>query len=111
MKSCALEAPLAGALRDALLSHGWEGALAASTATGMDQVALHLEGLDPASLEPLVVSAGRLGLELITGDNWAVLAGSRSRLSVFASRPWTLPPELAAVALLVAQALPEPPEL
>ena len=38
-----------------------------------------------------------LGLEVVTGDDWAVLAGSRSRLSAFA-RPWTVPEPLADAA-------------
>src|SRR5690606_25165702 len=71
--------------------------------------AFHIQGLDPAAAETLVRYAGRLGLEVLTGDGWAVLAGSRSRLSAFA-RPWGGPPELAEAATQVGLAMPaEPP--
>jgi len=92
-------------LRDALLSHGWEGVTSAETAAGMETVSLHCAPLADAALPALVRSAGRLGLEVVTGPDWAVISGARSRLSAFA-RPWTLPPELADLSLAVAAALP-----
>ncbi len=42
---------------------------------------------------------------MVTGDDWAILAGSRSRLSAFA-RPWTAPEPLADIALRVGLAMP-----
>lgn len=93
------------AVRDALSAHGWDPALAADTALGVASAAFHIHGLDPAAAETLVRYAGHLGLEVVTGDGWAVLAGSRSRLSAFA-RPWGGPPELAEVATQVGLAMP-----
>jgi dihydropteroate synthase len=93
------------AVRDALCSHGWEGALADTAADGIHTTAFHLTGLDQDALEALVPFAGGLGLEVLTGDDWAILAGSRSRLSALA-RPGTVPTSLAQVAVGIGMALP-----
>jgi dihydropteroate synthase len=98
------------AVRDALRSHGWEEGLAAAAAGGIHPLAFHLTGLNQGALEALVRFAGSLGLEVVTGDGWALLSGSRSRLSAFA-RPWTAPEALADAAMQLGLALPaEPPE-
>jgi dihydropteroate synthase len=99
----ALHSP--GAVRLALRSHGWEDGQAAAAAGGIHPLAIHLTDLNQDALEALVRFAGGLGLEVLTGDNWAVLAGSRSRLSAFA-RPWTVPAPLAEAAVAVGLALP-----
>jgi len=105
----ALHSPLA--VRDALRSNGWEEALAATAAGALSPLAIHLKGLDQVALETLVRYAGGLGLDVVTGDTWAVLAGSRSRLSAFA-RPWIVPEPLAEAAKQVGLALPaDPPEI
>jgi dihydropteroate synthase len=93
------------AVRDALCSHGWEEALAESAAAGIGTSAFHLTGLDQGAIEALVPFAGGLGLEVLTGETWAILAGSRSRLSALA-RPWTVPPSLTEVAAGIGLALP-----
>jgi dihydropteroate synthase len=93
------------AIRDALRSHGWEDALAETAAEGIHTSAFHLTGLDQGALEALVPFAGGLGLEVLTGENWAILAGSRSRLSALA-RPWTVPEPLAQIAVGIGHALP-----
>ncbi|HUF36393.1 MAG TPA: dihydropteroate synthase [Gemmatimonadales bacterium] len=92
-------------MRAILRSHGWEEGRAAAAAGGMHPLAIHLTGLDQGALEALVRFAGGLGLEVLTGEAWAVLAGSRSRLSAFA-RPWTVPEPLAEAAVAVGLALP-----
>jgi hypothetical protein len=78
------------AIRDALLSHGWEGALAVETAGGLEACAYHLTGMGPDELEALLQVAPRFGLEVLTGEDWAILAGGRSRFSAMA-RSWSLP--------------------
>jgi dihydropteroate synthase len=98
-----------GAVRVALRSHGWEEGLARASASGISPLAFHLTGLDRGALEALVHVGGGLGLEVVTGQDWAILAGSRSRLSAFA-RPWTAPETLAEVALRVGLALPAEPD-
>jgi dihydropteroate synthase len=92
-------------LRDALRGHGWTDGRAGDAAGGIHPLALHLTGLDQDALEALVRVGGSLGLEVVTGDDWALLAGSRSRLSAFA-RPWTVPEALAETAVQVGLALP-----
>ena len=96
------------AVREALQSHGWEAGLAENAAGGIAPAAYHLTGLDQGALEALVPFAGNLGLEVLTGESWAVLAGTRSRLSVLA-RPWTVPPPLAELAAALGLALPAEP--
>ncbi len=102
----ALHSP--GAVRDALRSHGWEDGLARASAGGIHPLAFHLTGLKTDTLEALVRFGGGLGLEVVTGDDWAIVAGSRSRLSAFA-RPWTAPEPLTDVALQVGLAMPADP--
>jgi dihydropteroate synthase len=97
-----------GAVRGALISHGWEDGLARASAGGIHPLAFHLTGLDQGALEALVRFGGGLGLEIVTGDDWAILAGSRSRMSAFA-RPWTAPEPLLDVALRVGLAMPPEP--
>jgi dihydropteroate synthase len=92
-------------VRDILRAHGWEEALADNAALGIHPTAFHLTGLDQGALEALVPFAGGLGLEVLTGDSWAILAGSRSRLSALA-RPWTVPEALAQLAAGIGLALP-----
>jgi dihydropteroate synthase len=96
-------------VRDVLRSHGWLDTLADSAAEGIHTSAFHLTGLDQSTLEALVPFAGSLGLEVLTGDSWAIVAGSRSRLSALA-RPWTVPDSLRQVAVDVGLALPHSPE-
>jgi dihydropteroate synthase len=93
------------AVRDALRSHGWEEGLADSAAIGIHTAAFHLTGLDQGAIEALVPFAGSLGLEVLTGDSWAILAGSRSRLSALA-RPWSVPRSLVELAEAIGLALP-----
>jgi dihydropteroate synthase len=96
-------------VRGALRSHGWEDGLARASASGISPLAFHLTGLDSGALEALVRFGGGLGLEVVTGDDWAIVAGSRSRLSAFA-RPWTAPQPLADVVHQVGLAMPAEPD-
>jgi dihydropteroate synthase len=93
------------AVRDALRAGGWEEGLAANAAAGAHHLAFRLTGLDQAALEALVHFAGTLGLDVLTGEGWAILAGSWSRLSAFA-RPWLVPGALAEAATQVGLAMP-----
>lgn len=97
------------AISDVLRRHGWEESSAAVASGGIDPIAFHASSIGPAALEALVLCAGRLGLEVLTGESWAILAGSRARVSAFA-RPWLVPDELRDLAMQVGLALPgEPP--
>ncbi len=98
------------AVREALREGGWDPVRADAAAAGLAPAAVRLAGLPPTTLEALRRHAtATLGLEVLTGPGWAVVAGSRARLSALA-RPWGGPPELAEVAVAVGLALPaEPP--
>jgi dihydropteroate synthase len=100
--------PLSGrpaGVRDALLSHGWEGDVARLTVGGLAGAAFHVTGIGAAAIEAMVPLAARLGLELVTGDNWLIVMGGRSRLGAFA-RPWVQPEAVQDLATAIGMALP-----
>ena len=96
------------AVRDALLSHGWEGDTVDAAAAGLESWTHQLQGLTPEQVESLLRAAPRFGVDLITGPDWAVLTGTRSRLSSLA-RSWSLPPELYEIVVSIGTALPADP--
>ena len=105
MKVTPLAADTPG-LRGTLLAHGWDLAQATAAADGAGPGAVHATELDSATVERLVVYAGgKLGLDVLTGADWAVISGSRARLSTLA-RPWGGPPDIADIAHAVGLALP-----
>lgn len=93
------------AVRDALLSHGWEGDVADAASAGLESWTHQLKGLTPEQIEGLLRAAPRFGVDLLTGPDWAVLNGTRSRLSSLA-RSWSLPPELYELVVAIGTALP-----
>ena len=75
----------------------------------MAGLAIEISGLDDGVLEALVRHGGTLGLDILTGSDWAVVGGTEARLGALA-RPWVVPPPLAELAMVVGQALtPEQP--
>ena len=96
------------AVRDALLSHGWEGGAADAAAAGVESWTHRLEGLSPEQVESLLRAAPRFCIDLISGPDWAVLTGTRARLSSLA-RSWSLPPELYEIVVSIGTALPADP--
>lgn len=99
------------AVQEALVARGWDSGRADAAAGGMPAAAIELSGLDDSTIIALVQHAGALGLDLLTGADWAIVAGSESRLSALA-RPWVVPPPLAALAeALGLRLLPDPPEV
>ena len=93
------------AIRDALLSHGWEGEVCRDTALGIDATGFHVTGVSSDAIEAMLGVAGRLGLELVTGDDWILLAGAQSRLGAFA-RPWVQPEGVRELAIAIGMAMP-----
>jgi dihydropteroate synthase len=96
------------AVREILRARGWDEVKSEAAAGGWRGLAIELEGLDPSTILPLVHYAGDLGLDILTGEDWALLGGSAARLSSLA-RPWIVPPELSAVAEAVGLQLPAEP--
>jgi dihydropteroate synthase len=94
-----------GAVRDALLSLGWEGDLASLTGSGLATSAYLVQNLSEEVIEAMVPLAPRLGLELVTGDGWLILAGGRARLGAFA-RPWVQPAAVQQLAEAIGLAMP-----
>ena len=92
-------------IADALMRGGIEPGVAETTASGMAAASFRIEGLDDSSLEALVHFGGQLGLDIVTGGDWAIVSGARSRLSALA-RPWTVPEPLRDVAYRLGLALP-----
>lgn len=96
------------AVKEVLIARGWDAVKADAAAGALRPAAVELVGLDEVTLLALMRHAGQLGLDLVTGDDWAILSGAEARLSALA-RPWVVPPELAQLAALVGGALsPEP---
>ena len=93
------------AVRDVLRAQGWVEVRAEAAAGGIGPMAFHVIGLPEATLPALVRHAGHLGLEVLTGDDWALLAGSRAKLGALA-RPWAGPPELNELAERLGNAMP-----
>ena len=96
------------AIRDALLSHGWAGDVSHLTASGLDVTAFEVRGVEPGTIEAMLSVAARLSLELVTGDDWLILAGPRARLGAFA-RPWVQPEPVQALAVAIGMAIPARP--
>jgi dihydropteroate synthase len=95
-------------LAEVLVAHGWEQVRAAAAADGLGPIALHLTDVPAAAVEALVLWNARAGLDLLTGPDWVLIAGSRSRVGALA-RPWTVPEPLAELAVAVGLALPPDP--
>ncbi len=96
------------AIRDSLLAAGWDQNRAEAAAAGLGPSAVRITGLDAAMLEALVRLVAKAGLDILTGDDWALLAGPYSRLGALA-RPWMLPPEVAELSFKLGMALlPDP---
>lgn len=88
-----------------LASNGWDPGAAATAASGLQPFAVRCSGLDAATLEALVHHGGSRGLEVLTGSDWAIIAGSRARLGALA-RPWLVPEPLRELAASLGPALP-----
>ncbi|HEX5005135.1 MAG TPA: dihydropteroate synthase [Gemmatimonadales bacterium] len=106
MRVTPLAAASREAVRAALRAGGFDDWKADAAAQGTEPAALLLSGLDAAVREALVAYAGgKLGLDILTTADGALISGSRARLQALA-RPWVGPPELAEVAFQVGLALP-----
>ncbi|MEO8636525.1 MAG: dihydropteroate synthase [Gemmatimonadales bacterium] len=97
------------AVRDALRGKGWDEVRSEAAAEGMASLAVELSGLDADVIEALVRHGGSLGLDILTGSDWAVVGGTEARLGALA-RPWVVPAPLAELASALGQVLtPEQP--
>ncbi len=97
------------AVREALRARGWDEVRSDAAADGMAGLAVELSGLDAGVIEALVRHGAALGLDILTGSDWAVVGGTEARLGALA-RPWVVPAPLAELATALGQVLtPEQP--
>jgi dihydropteroate synthase len=93
----AAHGPDHGAVRAALAAHGWDPERSRFAAAGLAPVILLLEGLSESEAESLVHWSARAGVDVLTGEAWAVVAAAASRLAVLA-RPDRAPAALQGLA-------------
>ena len=111
MKIIALAAQTPEAVRAALAARGWEPQPAWFAATGIYQCVVLFEHITEDEREALVHWGAKSGVDVLTGEGWALLAGAASRIAPLA-RYDRAPVELARLApalgaVLAARA--EPP--
>lgn len=98
----ATHGPLPAAVRAALAARGWDPERSRFAAAGLTQLVLLLEDIDESIREALVRWSAKSGVDLLSGDGWALVAGVASRLAVLA-RPDRTPPGLHAIVPDLAQ--------
>lgn len=96
MRLTQLAAATPDAVRAALASRGWEADPAAFAAAGLEPLLVLLEDISEAEREALVHWAARTGVDVLTGEGWALITTAASRLAPLA-RPDRAPPELAGL--------------
>jgi dihydropteroate synthase len=104
MKISALAAPTAEAVRAALAARGWEAQPAWFAASGVQPFVVLIEDIAEAEREALVHWSTKSGIDVLTGDGWALVAGATSRIAPLA-RYDRAPPELARLAPLLGKLL------
>lgn len=97
MKVTALAAHTPEAVRAALAARGWEAQPAWFAATGIQATVLLLEEITEDEREALVHWGAKSGVDVLTGDGWALIAGGTSRIVPLA-RYDRVPHELAYLA-------------
>ncbi len=98
----ATHGPLPAAVRAALTARGWDSERSRFAAAGLSQVVLLLEDIDATVREALVRWSARAGVDVLTDEGWALVAGGASRLAVLA-RPDRAPTELHPIVPDLAQ--------
>jgi len=111
LKVTALGAHTPEAVRAALAARGWEAQPAWFAAVGIQPFVVLIEDISESEREALVHWGTKSGADILTGDGWALVAGSTSRIAPLA-RYDRVPAELSRLApelgkLLAARA--EPP--
>ena len=104
MKATALAAHTPEAVRAALAARGWEAQPAWFAATGMLQLVVLLEQITEDEREALVHWGAKSGVDVLTGEGWALLAGAASRIAPLA-RYDRAPHELARLAPALGEVL------
>ena len=111
MKVTALAAHTPEAVRAALAARGWEAQPAWFAATGIQPFVVLLEDITESEREALVHWGTKSGADVLTGEGWALVAGTASRIAPLA-RYDRAPVELARLAPALGRLLAarvEPP--
>ncbi|HKC38981.1 MAG TPA: hypothetical protein VKC15_05520, partial [Gemmatimonadales bacterium] len=111
MKITALAAHTPEAVRAALAARGWEAQPAWFAAVGIQPFVVLVEAISEAEREALVHWGTKSGADVLTGDGWALVAGTASRVAPLA-RYDRAPAELARLAPALGRVLAaraEPP--
>jgi dihydropteroate synthase len=97
-------------VRDALVRRGIDAVHADATARGLSPIAVVFDDIPSDISRTLIEVAGHHGLELSTGDDWVMLAGSAARLAGLA-RPdvTTLPSSVSEELGRALAGLVDPP--
>src|SRR5204863_1484139 len=93
----ALAAQTPEAVRAALAARGWEAQPAWFAAVGIQQLVVLIEDISEPEREALVHWGTKSGADVLTGDAWALVAGSTSRIAPLA-RYDRVPAELSRLA-------------
>ena len=84
MKLTALAAHTPEAVRAALAARGWGEQPAWLAATGVQRLLVLLDDISDAQREALVRWSAKAGADVLTGDGWALVGGTASRLAPLA---------------------------
>jgi len=113
VKLTALPAHTPEAVRAALVARGWDVERAWFAATGVQFLIVLLEDISAAEREALVHWSARSGADVLTGEGWALVGATASRLAPLA-RPDRVPPGLEGLSPELARfltAYAEPPRV
>ncbi|MGE5803730.1 MAG: dihydropteroate synthase [Gemmatimonadota bacterium] len=104
MNVTALAAHTPEAVRAALAARGWEGQPAWFAATGIQPLVLLIEDINEDEREALVHWGTKSGVDVLTGQGWALVSGAASRIAPLA-RYDRAPHELARLAPALGRVL------
>ncbi len=86
-------------LSDALVQRGWDPGRADAAARGLESVSFLIDGIAADARERVADASRTVGVECLTGDGWALLAGGLSRVAGLTRPGHTLLPDEIAVLL------------
>jgi dihydropteroate synthase len=98
-------------VRDELVRRGFDPARADTVARGLEPVGLVIDPMPPEDREKLAVAAGEQGVDILTGEDWAIMAGGAARLAGLA-RPGShaVPQDVANAMGLLLRGFMEVPD-
>ncbi len=83
-------------VREALVRRGMDESRATAASQGLHPVALIFDSLNAHERDSLVASAHRYGIECLSGEDWALIAGSTAQLAGLARPGFSTIPDAVA---------------